>query len=252
MAQQPDLQAILATLAQYSQQNNTEQPPQQTPYQPVEPNNAPPSIPEDNNPSAILHNARVESPVSADPRLRGRPQSRSITPAQPPKQDQLQLQQPSVIDPATITVWQDALRCVTKIAAQNKMFETTIRRVSLFWCHTDSIYPSLLTFQFCVVDDARSKIPRNALVHRTSNPEANANQSIILSGQSLLNPAVAQPRRCRPCHRAAIRRSKGSRTSGFRPQSLLCPALDGRSHDGRAERPWRTVLRHERGYHRCR
>ena len=130
MAQQPDLQAILATLAQYSQQHATEQPPQQTPYQPVEPNNAPPSIPENNNFAAILQNARVET-VSADPRLRGRPQSRSITPAQPPKQDQPQ--PPSVIDPATITVWQDALRCVTKIAAQNKMFETTIRRVSLFW-----------------------------------------------------------------------------------------------------------------------
>lgn len=146
MAQQPDLQAILATLAQYSQQNNTEQAPPQTPYQPVDSNNAPPSIPENNNLSAILHNARVESPVSADPRLRGRPQNRSITPAQPPKQDQPQPQQPSIIDPATITVWQDALRCVTKIAAQNKMFETTIRRVSLFWCHTDSINPSLLTF----------------------------------------------------------------------------------------------------------
>jgi hypothetical protein len=131
MAQQPDLQAILATLAQYSQHNTTEQPPQQTPYQPVEPNHATPSIPENNNLAAILQNARVESPVSADPRLRGRPQSRSITPAQPPKQDQLP-QPPSVIDPATITVWQDALRCVTKIAAQNKMFETTIRRVSHF------------------------------------------------------------------------------------------------------------------------
>jgi hypothetical protein len=130
MAQQPDLQAILATLAQYSQQNNAGQPPQQTPYQPVPPIHATPSIPENNNLAAILQNARVESPVSADPRLRGRPQSRSITPAQPPKQDQVQ--PPSVIDPATITVWQDALRCVTKIAAQNKMFEATIRRVSLF------------------------------------------------------------------------------------------------------------------------
>jgi hypothetical protein len=126
MAQQPDLQAILATLAQYSQQNATEQPPPQTPYQPVESNHATLSVPENNNLSAALHNARVES-VSVDPRLRGRPQSRSITPVQPPKQDQPQ--QPSVIDPATITVWQDALRCVTKIAAQNKMFEATIRRV---------------------------------------------------------------------------------------------------------------------------
>ena len=131
MAQPPDLQAILATLAQYSQQQQTtEQPPPQAPYQPVESNNATPSIPENNNLSAILQNARVET-VSADPRLRGRPQSRSITPAQLPKQHD-QFPPPSVIDPATITVWQDALRCVTKIAAQNKMFEATIRRVSLF------------------------------------------------------------------------------------------------------------------------
>jgi hypothetical protein len=131
MAEQPDLQAILATLAQYSQQNMAEQPPQQTPYQPAESNHVTPSIPGNNNLAAVLQNTRIASPVSADPRLRGRPQSRSITPAQPPKQDQLP--QPSVIDPATITVWQDALRCVTKIAAQNKMFEATIRRVSLFW-----------------------------------------------------------------------------------------------------------------------
>jgi hypothetical protein len=129
MAQQPDLQAILATLAQYSQQPATEQSLPQAPYQLAEPDHAKVSTPANDNLSAILQNARVES-VSADPRLRGRPQSRSVTPAQPLKQDQIQ--PPSVIDPATITVWQDGLRCVTKIAAQNKMFEATIRRVSLF------------------------------------------------------------------------------------------------------------------------
>jgi hypothetical protein len=126
MAQQPDLQAILATLAQYSQQTAS----QPAPYQPTEPNHDTPPVPTDNNPSAFMQNARVES-ASTDPRLRGRPQSRSVTPAQVFKQEQVQ--PPSVIDPATITVWQDGLRCVTKIAAQNKLFEATIRRVSRFW-----------------------------------------------------------------------------------------------------------------------
>jgi hypothetical protein len=133
MAQQPDLQAILATLAQYSQPI-TEQPLQQTPYQPAEFDQAGASISANDNSSATIQNARVES-LSADPRLRGRPQSRSITPSLPHKQDQPP--PPSVIDPATITVWQDGLRCVTKIAAQNKMFEATIRRVSFFSSRTD-------------------------------------------------------------------------------------------------------------------
>jgi hypothetical protein len=126
MAQQPDLQAILATLAQYSQQTAT----QPAPYQPAEPDRATPPAPTNNNPSAFTQNAKVES-APTDPRLRGRPQSRSVTPAQVPRQEQVQ--PPSVIDPATITVWQDGLRCVTKIAAQNKLFEATIRRVSRFW-----------------------------------------------------------------------------------------------------------------------
>jgi hypothetical protein len=129
MAQQPDLQAILATLAQYSQQQHTAAS-QPLPPAPYEPDHATPTVQTDSDSSAFAQNARVES-VSADPRLRGRPQSRSITPAQALKQEQVQ--PAAVIDPATITVWQDGLRCVTKIAAQNKLFETTIRRVSHFW-----------------------------------------------------------------------------------------------------------------------
>ncbi len=35
------------------------------------------------------------------------------------------------IDPATITTWQDGLRCVTKIATQSAQFADSIRRVSL-------------------------------------------------------------------------------------------------------------------------
>lgn len=36
-----------------------------------------------------------------------------------------------MIDPASITQWQEALRCVTKIAAQNAQFATSIKRVML-------------------------------------------------------------------------------------------------------------------------
>lgn len=130
MAQPPDLQAILATLAQYSQQSTANQAPQPAPYQHVDLKHATPAVSDDTNPSAFAQNAIVDA-APADPRLRGRPQSRSTTPAQP--LNRLETQTPSIIDPATITVWQDGLRCVTKIAAQNKMFETTIRRVSRFW-----------------------------------------------------------------------------------------------------------------------
>lgn len=34
-----------------------------------------------------------------------------------------------MIDPASITTWQEGLRCVTKIAAQNAQFATSIRMV---------------------------------------------------------------------------------------------------------------------------
>ncbi|KAM0720460.1 hypothetical protein Q7P37_004596 [Cladosporium fusiforme] len=126
--QQPDLQAILATLAQYSQPA-TLQPPQlpQSQHTEQHENTAPVSTAQDNA-SAISHNATIEA-MPTDPRLRNRPQSRSTTPSQPPPQSQIQPQPPSIIDPATITVWQDGLRCVTKIAAQNKMFEASIRRM---------------------------------------------------------------------------------------------------------------------------
>ena len=129
MAQQPDLQAILATLAQYSQQSASSATPPPAPQSTATNSFATTPATEENS-QATSHNAIIES-VPADPRLRGRPQSRSTTPFQtqhaPP-------QSPSVIDPATITVWQDGLRCVTKIASQNKMFEASIRKVSCFCC----------------------------------------------------------------------------------------------------------------------
>ena len=51
-----------------------------------------------------------------DPRLR--PQGRTATLSPKP-----------MIDPATITTWQEGLRCVTKIAAQNSHFAARVRKV---------------------------------------------------------------------------------------------------------------------------
>jgi hypothetical protein len=133
MAQQPDLQAILATLAQYTQQSASSAAPPPAP-QPTATFSKFSTIPATGDSTqAISHNAGIES-APVDPRLRGRPQSRSATPFQPQnvQPQHVQTQAPSVIDPATITVWQDGLRCVTKIASQNKMFETSIRKVSSF------------------------------------------------------------------------------------------------------------------------
>lgn len=126
MAQQPDLQSILATLAQYSQNASIQTPPPA----PNEQGNAldsTASVAVQNNTVAATRNSNADA-IPTDPRLRGRTQSRSVTPSH--AQALPQPQAPSIIDPATITVWQDGLRCVTKIAAQNKMFEASIRRVS--------------------------------------------------------------------------------------------------------------------------
>jgi hypothetical protein len=129
MSAPPDLSAILATLAQFSQQNGAASPAPhlQTPRSQDTAQSTPPF--QFGNASDAAHNATLPGLMleglapqhSTDPRLRSRPQSRSVTPA-PVKS--------SVIDPATITTWQDGLRCVTKIAAQNKMFEASIKRVS--------------------------------------------------------------------------------------------------------------------------
>lgn len=130
MAEQANLQAILATLAQYSQQPAAAQTPPPAASQPAEFDGSLSAANSGTNAVAVAQNSTIEH-VPADPRLRGRPQSRSITPSH--AQTQAQAPPQSVIDPATITVWQDGLRCVTKIAAQNKMFEASIRRVSRVW-----------------------------------------------------------------------------------------------------------------------
>ncbi|KAK3673013.1 hypothetical protein LTR78_007124 [Recurvomyces mirabilis] len=98
----PDLQSILATLSQYvPQAAGVEQAVQNTVdvYQPA--------------PDA---QAVLERPH--DPRLR--PQNRSATASPKPK---------PMVDPATIVTWQEGLRCVTKIAAQNAQFAVSIKRM---------------------------------------------------------------------------------------------------------------------------
>ncbi|KAK6437282.1 hypothetical protein LTR95_006527 [Oleoguttula sp. CCFEE 5521] len=133
MSQSQDLDAILATLAQLSQPTGSQQlqslyPTTPTPHG----NGGTNALVSDSSSFSLtgLQSSTLQPRISAesaepslqphDPRLRGRPQSRSATPTEPPI---------SVIDPATITVWQDGLRCVTKIAAQNKGFELSIKKM---------------------------------------------------------------------------------------------------------------------------
>ena len=99
--QAPDLQSILATLANFAP------PPQQS-------LSATPSTNDNQWPEAATQHAQRKP---EDPRLR--PQGRSTASPKPS------------IDPASITTWQDGLRCVTKIAAQNASFATIIKKVSL-------------------------------------------------------------------------------------------------------------------------
>lgn len=104
-----DLQAILADLARYTSDPQpsviaaeTDSVPSASPAAATAQTGQTPSL---NTPDNRAN----------DPRLK--PQGRSTASPQP-------------IDPATITTWQDGLRCVTKIAAQNIQFAASIRRVS--------------------------------------------------------------------------------------------------------------------------
>lgn len=99
----PDLQSILSDLARYStptQQQNDQ-------------NNDIPNLSGLSQP----HPNQSSTPQPEDPRLK--PQSRSAATASPKP----------VIDPATITTWQEGLRCVTKIASQNSQFAAIIRKM---------------------------------------------------------------------------------------------------------------------------
>lgn len=117
------LQSILATLAQFGQPGASDN--SQTtglaspePQRPVGASvaqsngSALPSPGEHRNAAASLNGHQLQ-----DPRLRSQTQSGTASPR-------------PMIDPARITQWQEGLRCVTKIAAQNAHFASCIKRVS--------------------------------------------------------------------------------------------------------------------------
>lgn len=107
----PDLQTILSNLARLSNTTPPAKNPSKDETNVLTP--APPPIHGGNEPGLRSLADRTD-----DPRLR--PQSRSTATASPKP----------VIDPATITTWQEGLRCVIKIAAQNAQFAVSIRKVS--------------------------------------------------------------------------------------------------------------------------
>ena len=104
----PDLQTILSNLARLSTPTQLAG----LPSNGVDTGSPPPYQ------TAFESRPRSLADRTDDPRLR--PQSRSAATASPNP----------VIDPATITTWQEGLRCVTKIAAQNAQFASSIRKVS--------------------------------------------------------------------------------------------------------------------------
>ena len=106
----PDLQAILDNLAQYAPTANTAPSWQRSEAQPHHARTQVPQIRATDDQSSQLDRALQPQPL--------RPQGRSTTSPKP------------LIDPATITTWQEGLRCVTKLAAQNAQFAAGIRRVS--------------------------------------------------------------------------------------------------------------------------
>ncbi len=129
----PDLQSILASLAKYA-----------TPPQPLTTTSDTANVdalplPTRSGSVSLLPR---EPETAADPRLK--PQSRSAATASPKP----------MIDPATITTWQDGIRCVTKIAAQNAQFAASIRKVSRFWYLDPASIGDSLT---CLADDRRPK-----------------------------------------------------------------------------------------------
>lgn len=113
--QTPDLQAILATLAKYT-------PGASTPYRGSTASSAIASglsIP--TVPTSIHEQVSPETEISQPLR---HPQSISQ-----PQERAGQALRSKPIDPSTITTWQEGLRCVTKIAAQNANFAATIKKV---------------------------------------------------------------------------------------------------------------------------
>nr|POF13154.1 hypothetical protein CFP56_10302 [Quercus suber] len=111
----PDLQSILATLSQFTSRQAT--PPS---HESEHPNESHLGVSQVASPDSLRdppsHDALPPWPAlqrSNDPRPR--PQGHNVPTVKP-------------IDPATITSWQEGIRCVTKIAAQNTLFAAAIRK----------------------------------------------------------------------------------------------------------------------------
>lgn len=102
MANTPELSAILARLAQYSQSAAPQQLADSSQERQTPASGLSFEIPE----PTFNHN-RTAHPLIAE--------ESSITRV--------------VIDPATITTWQEGIRCVTKIAAENRQFGAQVRKV---------------------------------------------------------------------------------------------------------------------------
>ncbi|KAK5128341.1 hypothetical protein LTR85_003009 [Meristemomyces frigidus] len=109
----PDLQAILATLSQYTGSNGYPVP-QGTTEQYAQPPMAAGYAAFERSATSTPQPAPVQK--TQDPMLR--PQGRTAIASPKP-----------MIDPATITTWQEGLRCVTKIAAQNAQFAASIKKM---------------------------------------------------------------------------------------------------------------------------
>jgi hypothetical protein len=116
-----DLAQILATLASLPKPEGQPQQDSQQPYGPgqsYQGYDAPPVYPYE---QTHHYQQRV------DPRLVSHPAPQHWQPA-PRPQDRISS---PLIDPATIIEWKQGLRCVSKIAAQNSEFASTVRKVSL-------------------------------------------------------------------------------------------------------------------------
>ena len=117
----PDLASVLATLSQYAP--------------PVQFHHPAPEIPGQQKPGVESH-YEPEHPVLLDS-TRQRPASQTPQPQQP------------LIDPATITEWSAGLRCVSKIAAQNRQFGEAIKEVVMLHVSCEDV-------QLMVADDSQS------------------------------------------------------------------------------------------------
>lgn len=167
----PDLQAILSSLARYAA--------------PPQPQNAAPnivvaeSLPLPDR-SAAVSLSQPQADIPEDPRLR--PQSRSAATASPKP----------VIDPATITTWQEGIRCVTKIAAQNAQFAASIRKVRLPPLRLSEPMKLINVFAQMIEDQRKHELrwysERQALQHTQAKRTSSAAQA-----QSILQSLSATP-----------------------------------------------------------